>query len=321
MRIEEVLGPGGLVSNRLPLYEERPEQLRMGHRVREALEEGRHLLVEAGTGVGKSFAYLVPLILRAAEANEKAVISTHTIALQEQLLAKDIPFLSGILPAEFSVILAKGRANYLCWRRLVQTTSEERALFEYKSDVEELSRIAAWAEETEDGTVQDLDFVPRTEVWSRVSAEVGNCLGRRCSYHDRCSFQTARRRLYNANLVITNHSLLFSDLSLRSDGANLLPDYHALVLDEAHEVENVAAEHLGLRITSGGVRHVLGTLLSRRGKGLLAAAGAGDEARATVERARAAAERLFAAVTEWAETSAPKNLRAHRPGIVEEDLS
>jgi ATP-dependent DNA helicase DinG len=321
MNVEEILGPSGPVANRLPLYEERPQQVRMAAAVRSAIEEGRHLLVEAGTGVGKSFAYLVPVILRAAESSEKVLISTHTIALQDQLLRKDLPFLSGILPAEFSVVVAKGRANYLCMRRLRSTLAEERALFEFQTDVEELKKITAWADETTDGTIQSLPFSPKSEVWSRVSAEVGNCMGHNCPYHGQCHFQTARRRLQNANVVIANHALVFSDLALRAEGANLLPDYGTLVLDEAHEVESVAAEHLGIRVTSGGVRHVLGTLVGRGGKGLLAATSADDEAFAAVERARSASERLFARVGWWADSEAPRNLRVNRPDIIEEDLS
>jgi ATP-dependent DNA helicase DinG len=321
MNVADVLGPGGVVSRRLPNYEHRPEQLSMGERVEECIAAGRHLLVEAGTGVGKSFAYLVPAILAAASSSQKAVIATHTIALQEQLIEKDIPFLSGILPAEFSVVLAKGRRNYLCMRRLQATASEDRALFEFKSDVDELNRIADWSRETEEGTLQDLDFAPRSEVWSKVSAEAGACLGRRCEYKDRCHFQTARRRLQNANVVIANHALLFSDLALRADGANLLPDYDILILDEAHEVENTAADHLGLRITEGGVRYLLNQLVGRGGKGLLSAVEAGDEVKALVQSAKAEADIFFHAVREWAKYSAPRNLRVMKTDIVPDMLS
>ncbi len=321
MNVAEVLGPGGVVSRRLPHYEDRPEQLRMAERVESCLRDHRHLLVEAGTGVGKSFAYLVPAILRADRAKEKVVIATHTIALQEQLMEKDLPFLSGILPSEFSVVIAKGRRNYLCRRRLVAVGSEERALFEFKSDAEELQRITDWARETEDGTLQDLDFSPRSEVWSQVSAEVGSCMGRRCNFQNQCHFQTARRRLQNANIIIANHALLFSDLALRAEGANLLPDYQILILDEAHEVESTAADHLGLRITSGGVRYLLNTLSGRGGKGLLTAVEAEDGTRALVESAKAEAEIFFYAIKEWAEHSAPKNLRVLKPDIVTEMLS
>ncbi len=323
-----LLGPDGPVAKRLSRYEEREEQLVMARHVEAAIRERRHLLVEAGTGVGKSFAYLVPAILATdpsggppAPPAAKAVVSTHTIALQEQLIGKDLPFLSGILPAEFSVVLAKGRRNYLCRRRLEAVLAEERALFEFASDVEELRRIAEWAKRTEDGTLQDLDFRPREEVWSKVCAEPGTCLARHCPREPTCPFQRARRRLAHANLIIANHSLLFSDLALRQEGANLLPDYDVLVLDEAHEVESVAADHLGLRVTTGTVRHLLSSLAGRGGKGLLAAAGAGEEAGAAVERARAAADRFFGALAEWAALKAPKNLRVTRPDIVTEDLS
>jgi len=321
MDILDVLGPGGLVAKRLDRYEERPEQLEMARAVEQALLEGRHLLIEAGTGVGKSFAYLVPAILRASETGEKVAIATHTIALQDQLLRKDIPFLSGILPAEFSVVLAKGRSNYVCHRRLVSTLEDQGALFDYSTDVTDLRKIAAWAADTDDGTLQDLDFRPKHQVWSRVSAEAGNCLGRRCPHFKTCHFQIARRRLQNANVVIANHALLFADLALRAEGGNVLPDYDILVLDEAHDLEDVAADHLGIRVTSGGINHLLRTLSGRRGKGLLAAVGAEDETIAAVDRARAAADRMFGSMKSWAETSAPRNLRVHRPHPFEEDLS
>jgi len=321
VRVEEILGPEGPIAARLSLYEERPQQVRMAQSVAASLKAGRHLLVEAGTGVGKSFAYLVPLIEQAAGKSAKAVISTHTLALQDQLIGKDLPFLSGILPAEFSVVVAKGRSNYLCLRRLRTSLADENALFEFKTDIEELKKISQWADETADGTIQSLSFTPRGEVWSRVSAEAGNCMGPQCPYQGKCHFQTARRRLQNANIIIANHALVFSDLGLRREGASLLPDYSTLVLDEAHEVESVAADHLGIRVTAGGVRHVLGTLAGRGGNGLLKAANATGDAYDATERAKSAAERLFAQVGYWADTDAPKNLRVRRPGIVTEELS
>ncbi len=321
MDVTDVLGPGGLISRRLSRYEERPQQLRMARRVEECLSAGRHLLVEAGTGVGKSFAYLVPAILRAGETGEKVVIATHTISLQEQLLEKDLPFLSGILPAEFSVVLAKGRRNYLCRRRLVTALAEEDTFFASGDEVTELRALAAFADAHEDGSLQDLDFIPRDEVWTRVCAETGACMGRRCRHQDQCHFQRARRRIQNANVVIANHALLFSDLSVRATGGSLLPDYEILVLDEAHEAENSAAESLGLRISSGGVRHALSRLAGRRGKGLLAAAKADDETKAAHERCRAAADRFFARVDEWAAKEAPPNLRLREPGTFDPELA
>ncbi len=321
MNVADVLGPGGVVSRRLPHYEHRPEQLQMGERVEECIAASRHLLIEAGTGVGKSFAYLVPAILSAAGSTDKVVIATHTIALQEQLIEKDIPFLSGILPAEFSVVLAKGRRNYLCRRRLQATAAEDRALFEFKTDIDELNRIVVWARDTEEGTLQDLDFAPREGVWSKVSAEVGTCLGRNCDFRDSCHFQMARQRLQRANVVIANHALLFSDLALRADGANLLPDYSILVIDEAHEVENTAADHFGIRITEGRVRYLLGNLVGRGKRGLLSAAGASTEAMALVQSAKAEADIFFHSIREWAKYSAPRNLRVMKTEIVPDVLS
>jgi ATP-dependent DNA helicase DinG len=321
MDVSAVLGPGGIVSRRLESFEERPEQLRMATRIEECLRRGRHLLVEAGTGVGKSFAYLVPAILRAGEANEKVVVATHTISLQEQLLEKDLPFLSGILPAEFSVVLAKGRRNYLCRRRLETAVDDEQAFFDFVEEKTELRRIARWAEESEDGSLQDLDPAPADDVWSRVCAETGACMGRRCRMQEKCHFQRARRRLQNANVVIANHALFFSDLSLRAAGVNLLPDYDILLIDEAHEVENTAAEHLGLRVSNAGLRVLLSRLSGRKGKGLLAAVGAGPDTLGALERCRTGVERFFEGVSSWAASGAPRNLRVPKPDAFPDSLS
>src|SRR6185295_15577751 len=152
----------------------------MAAEVDRTMQNGGVLLVEAGTGVGKSFAYLVPAVAAAAERGERVVIATHTIALQEQLLGKDVPFLTGLVPAEFSVVLAKGRGNYLCQRRMWLTVRSGRELFDSEAQERDLQRIVDWSETTTDGSRQDLDFVPEPSVWSRVNAEAGNCMGRSC---------------------------------------------------------------------------------------------------------------------------------------------
>src|SRR5262245_52372258 len=167
--------------------------------------DGGRLLAEAGTGVGKSFAYLVPAIVAAAERKERVVIATHTIALQEQLLGKDVPFLTGILPAEFSVVLAKGRGNFLCQRRMKLAERGGRELFDTGAQEGQLQRIVEWSETTTDGSRQSLDFMPDHSVWSRVNAEAGNCLGRSCEFYDSCFYQAGKRRLQNANIIVANH--------------------------------------------------------------------------------------------------------------------
>src|SRR6188508_968069 len=197
MDVREILGARGPVASRLPAYEERPQQTQMAVEVDRVMREGGTLLAEAGTGVGKSFAYLVPAVAAAAERGERVVIATHTIALQEQLLGKDVPFLTGILPAEFSVVLAKGRGNFLCQRRMWMGHRAGGELFDTGSHEAQLRRIMEWSETTTGGSRQDLDFTPDNAVWSRVNAEAGNCLGRACDFYDKCFYQAGKRRIQN----------------------------------------------------------------------------------------------------------------------------
>ena len=298
--VESALAPGGPVANSLERFEDRAEQRAMAAAVDRAMREGRRLVVEAGTGVGKSFAYLVPAVAAAAERGERVVIATHTLALQDQLLRKDVPLLLRSLPAEFSVVLAKGRGNYVCLRRLRQARTDAKELLPHLEERVVVERIASWAEGTKDGTRQSLPFEPPGRVWSLVQAEAGNCLGRRCDFYDPCHYQAGKRRLQNADLIIANHAFLFSDLALRQGGAQLLPDYQHLVLDEAHEVEEAAGEHLGLRVSSFSVSRLLNGLVGRDGKGLLRAVDAPREAEGLVRACRGAADELFEEAGAWA---------------------
>ena len=275
----DILGPDGSIARRLQEYENRSQQLEMAARVNDAFVARRHLAVEAGTGVGKSFAYLVPAILQTAGtqtalpvADEdddpfygdkpahsdspdsppdifpRVVISTHTISLQEQLIEKDIPFLRSVLPIEFSAVLVKGRSNYLCLRRLYNTLHKQTTLFD-DFHLRELERLAQWRANTDDGSKSDLNPEPAWEVWNEVCCETGNCLGRACSNFKKCFYAKARRRIANARIIIVNHAILFSDLAIRMRGGSILPTYNLLVFDEAHTMEQVAADHLGLSVT------------------------------------------------------------------------
>src|SRR5687768_677086 len=179
--LENILGPGGAIARRLGRkYEHRPQQLEMASAVERAFAEGHHLLVEAGTGVGKSFAYLLPAIDFAVKHKKRVVISTHTISLQEQLIDKDIPLIQSVYPDEFTAVLVKGRSNYLCQRRLEQTRQRQNHLFEDQRQLESLWMIEEWANETTDGSLADLPGLPQAGVWDKVCAEHGNCLGKRC---------------------------------------------------------------------------------------------------------------------------------------------
>ncbi|MDZ4200307.1 MAG: ATP-dependent DNA helicase, partial [Kiritimatiellia bacterium] len=257
-RAAGVFIPGGSLSRGCEAnglaFEVRPQQETMARAIAVALTDRRHLAVEAGTGVGKSFAYLAPLLLQVAENGQRAVVSTYTISLQEQLIRKDLPFLRKYLGVEFEAVLVKGRGNYLCRRRLARAARMERDLFP-DSEAGWIERLREWAEETEGGTLQDLSSPPPPDVWDAVRSEEGNCLGAKCALSGSCFFMKARRRMHRANLLVVNHHLLFSDLALRQRGGGFLPEFDALVLDEAHQTENVAAERLGLRLTPFAFEH------------------------------------------------------------------
>lgn len=264
----DCLASGSPVARALPGFRPREEQLAMAAAVEEALAEGYHLAVEAGTGVGKSFGYLVPVLLRLARGGGPVLVATRTIALQEQLLEKDLPLLVGALRLEgIRVALAKGRGNYVCQRRLRMARGEGRGLFGRAEEREQLDRLAAWAAESVDGSLSDLSFRPLPQVWEAVCAEQGNCLNRRCAYFERCGYQRSRREMRAAQLIIANHALVFTDLAIREAGATFLPEYEAIVLDEAHEIEEGAAENFGAQASAFAIQRQLARFTGRRRRG------------------------------------------------------
>lgn len=259
---QDILGPQGWIAQRLPNYETRPQQWEMAEAVDEALRRGEHLIVEAGTGTGKSFAYLVPAILAVSRPKSEGglrriIISTHTINLQEQLITKDIPFLNAVIPYEFSAVLVKGRNNYLSLRRLGLAADRARTLFADEDDWNQIAEIVRWSRSTTDGSLSDLPIRPAPYVWDEVASSKDNCMGKSCKTYSQCFFYAARRRIYNAHILVVNHALFFSDLALRRDEAGFLPDYDAVILDEAHSIDSVAAEHFGLQVGSGQVAYTL----------------------------------------------------------------
>jgi len=268
------LGESGPVARVLGQYEDRPSQRDMAAHIADAYNDGGVVLLEAGTGVGKSFAYLVPALLWARANGERTVVSTNTINLQEQLVARDLPLLRDALRTddwEPKFALLKGWRNYLCLSRLETAVAGQHSLLE-DTKLEELDVIAGWAERTKDGTVGDLATQPTAEVWDEVAAEPDLCPRLKCPHFDRCFLFRARRRAAEADVVVVNHHLLAADLAVRQasenwDEAAVLPAYQRLVLDEAHHLEDVAANHLGRQVTSAGVRRTLGRL-ERNGRGL-----------------------------------------------------
>jgi ATP-dependent DNA helicase DinG len=313
MALSSILGPSGAIAGRLNQFEPRPQQMKMAEAVARAIADKRHLMVEAGTGVGKSFAYLVPAILAATADKEcKVVVSTHTISLQEQLVCKDIPFLQNVMPQEFRAVLVKGRSNYISLRRLRGAQQRVGTLLGEENAAEQLLQIGRWSRQTRDGSRSDLSFQPLPSVWDLVESDSGNCLGRKCHDYDKCFYFKARKQIYGANLLIVNHALFFSDLALRREGASLLPDYHVVIFDEAHTLEDVASEHLGVRVTRGMVDYLLNKLYSpRTARGLLAYFGT-NESLKQVDAARFAADTFFNNVLAW-HASQPRNTTRQAP--------
>ena len=256
-------------------FEDRPGQRDMAAYIADVYNDGGIALLEAGTGVGKSFAYLVPAIEWARLNGERTVVSTNTINLQEQLVGNDLPILSRAFSTGDRAVtfaLLKGWRNYLCLSRLEQARAGQESLFDDGRGAE-LEAIAGWASRTADGSLSDLVEEPSNDVWDAVAAESDLCTRLKCPHFDRCFVFAARRRAAEADVVVVNHHLLASDLAVRiaSDNwqeAAVLPPYRRLVLDEAHHLEDVAAQHLGMQVSMLGVQRLLGRL-ERNGRGLL----------------------------------------------------
>ncbi len=321
MLVSEWLDAAGPLAEALPRFESRTEQHEMAAAVADAFTRPHHLAVEAGTGVGKTFAYLLPAIELITTAPARVVVSTHTIALQEQLIQRDIPTLQQALGVTFKAELVKGRTNYIGLRRLENASSKQKSLFNNKTQLAVLHQIEDWAYQTRDGSLSDLTETPPIDVWEKVRSEHGNCLGRRCPHYEPCFYQRARRRAEQAQLLVVNHALLMADLVLRRDKASVLPDYDYVVIDEAHVLEQVAADHLGASVANSTVQYLLSGLFNdRTGKGFLAMIGDQTQRDAVVSAARAASE-FFKILQSWQQTQGRANGRIVRPDIVGNTLS
>src|SRR5881396_3747188 len=265
-RIRTIFSENGRLS-KAKNFEFRPQQQEMAVVVASALEEERHLVVEAGTGVGKSLAYLMPAILWAIEQHKKAIVSTHTINLQEQLLYKDIPILKKILAVEFEAALMKGRQNYLCPRRLERTLQQQNELFT-GPEQNELKRLAEWARTTRDGSLSDLSIEPDPKVWTQVCSEPHICTGKSCGQQSNCFYQQARKRLLSSDVIVINHTLLFMllgspDQQEERESGYLFPN-DFIIFDEAHTVEQVASRQIGIGISQYGLRSTIQRLYNAR---------------------------------------------------------
>ena len=248
--MEEIFGKDGLISKYHKEYEHRAGQIKMAEAVLKAFEEKRHLIVEAGTGTGKTLAYLVPAVAAALGKNKRIIISTGTKNLQEQLMEKDIPFLQKVLPKKFSASYMKGRSNYACLHRIKK--AENQPILEGYDEIDYFDQIRHWSRESKTGDRAELFDLPENlPFWSRINAKGETCLGRNCADFEACFITKMRERAEEADIVIVNHHLFFADLNVRgNEYGKVLPDYGAVIFDEAHLIEDIAADYFGFEISN-----------------------------------------------------------------------
>ncbi len=318
-------------------FEYRPQQQRMAEAVAEALLTNNKLIVEAGTGVGKSLAYLVPAINHAVQHKKKAIISTHTINLQEQLIQKDLPLLNKILDTDFTYTMLKGRSNYLCTYRFHRAMRNAKFLFT-EAEQAELERINEWAQKTQDGTLSDFSEEPDPKVWAEVCSERGLCSPKLCGNksdfaqdHPICFFQKARNRIFTSDILVLNHTLFFIHLGLvpKMPAEGVLMNNDFVIFDEAHTLENVASKHIGFGLSSGQYRYALNRLYNpRTQKGIFTSLLRPNEV-PHIADALDAGEEFFSALEDACEktslSSSQKqswsDLRIRRPNLVNDNIA
>ena len=251
-RLVAILEPGGALEDMDPYYEERPSQVELARAISCGFNDEKIVVAEAGTGVGKSFSYLLPALSWAAANEQRVVISTATINLQQQIMEKDLPFAQKLCGTSVKAVLVKGRRNYLCKNRLSEAL-EENSLFREKSNL--LLQIKEWGESSPTGSVSELPFLPPDELWSRVCSDADACFGARCRFFENCFVMKSRREAAAAGILVVNHHMFFADMSLRVSGLGfegtvLLPHFHKVVFDEAHNIENSATSYFFLKSTT-----------------------------------------------------------------------
>jgi len=338
MLIENILGKNGIIANKLDSYELRPQQMDMALTIEKSIEENKHLIIEAGTGVGKSMAYLIPFIFWTVRSKKKVVISTYTKTLQEQLIKKDLPFLRNALRSandntrqnnlpgqedkfDFSYTLCVGGQNYLCLRRFNQL--QMHGLIDTKKEVKELQEIIQWEGQTKSGLRSELDFEPSQSVWSKVCRESDLCFGKKCLFNDDCYYYKARRKEYKAQILVTNHHLFFANLV---NEGRVLPDFDAVVFDEAQTLEDVATSYFGIAISNFNVKFLLDSILNpKTGKGLITRLFKPSDKtvaaiRETLDEARHASDLFFSEITEKYGTGS-KTTRIRKKGVINNYLS
>ncbi|MEA2011898.1 MAG: helicase C-terminal domain-containing protein [Verrucomicrobiota bacterium] len=307
-------------------YEERPQQTAMAEKIAEVLNKGEHLCVEAPTGIGKSFAYLVPALFYAHSRKETVLVSTHTISLQEQLIEKDLHILKNLLPFEINAVLAKGRGNYVCLKRLFAAHQDpDEMLFSNDTYVDDIDRIAKFCkddQESHDGSRTAITPIPSFKAWHAVNCAVGTCSAGHCSHFNDCYLQKARRKLSKADIIVANHSLLFADLAMKNEPNNelkegVLPQYEVVILDEGHSIEETASTHFGFRLSVPGFFYMLKKIYDPKyKKGIISAKFYASEHKKAVEHLQKAAESFFSKILDWVLPQKENPLRYTVPGHI-----
>ncbi len=267
--VAEIFQEKGPLRRELGDYEVRPGQVAMAREVAEALNEDRVVAIEAGTGVGKSFAYLIPAILWAVRNKKRVIVSTNTINLQEQLVGKDLPFLEQVLPVKFRFALIKGRGNYACKRKLQELEQEGHLLSENEDENLQYRDLVAWAKTAREGGLVELGAPVPEKIWERVMSETDKSLKVNCKFYQECFYYRAKRAASQADIVVVNHYLFFADLAVRRQTGNyhwdlVIPGYERVIFDEAHHLEDVASQYLGVRFAQLGIRNRFGRLISKK---------------------------------------------------------
>ena len=260
------ISAGGALAKLSKAFEERPVQIELLKCIADAFNHNLLGVYEAGTGVGKSFAYLIPAVLWAVTNKQRVIISTGTINLQQQLCEKDIPAVENILGKKIKYVLMKGRQNYICKRRLVESASV-LDLFEDEGD--EIKRIADWADTSSTGSKSDMSFMPDDNAWTRVNSESDACMGKRCPYFNECFVMKVRKQAADASLIVVNHHLLFADIESRVSGggyedAAVLPPYRHIIFDEAHGIEAAATSFFSESVNRFKINKLLFQLYRKR---------------------------------------------------------
>ncbi len=318
--IQSFFSEKGILGQRLPRYENRPEQEQMAQAIGKTLEQDRKLIVEAGTGTGKSFAYLIPSILWAVKNKKRVCISTFTKALQQQLVEKDLPFLSETLGIDFKYSLCLGGNNYLSKRRLAVTDHID--LFSGTSELEQMEALRKFGEASKTGLRLELPFQVLPSVWEEMGRQNELCLGKKCPYAKNCFYNLARKEWFASHLIVVNHHLFFANLA---NNLGVLPQFHAVVFDEAHNIEDVATSYFGIEVTNTGLRYTLDRLYNpKTGKGYLSrVSGVQNKYIEPIVKAadivRQESEKFFSEVTMKFE-NAPGLFRLRKPHFMDNNL-